>query len=68
MATAEPIEVGLLEHTVPAQMSQTHVVILEAGVIGLTIAHVLTDNASFKVTIIAQDLPKDITSQGFASP
>ncbi|KAH9030977.1 nucleotide-binding domain-containing protein [Lactarius hengduanensis] len=49
-------------------MSQTHVVILGAGVIGLTIAHVLTEDAGFKVTIVARDMPEDLTSQGFASP
>jgi len=52
----------------PAHMSQTHVVILGSGVIGLTIAHVLTEDAGFKVTIVARDLPEDITSQAFASP
>ncbi|KAH8989183.1 nucleotide-binding domain-containing protein [Lactarius hatsudake] len=49
-------------------MSQTHVVILGAGVIGLTIAHVLTEDAGFKVTIVARDMPEDLTSQAFASP
>jgi len=49
-------------------MSQTHVVILGAGVIGLTVAHVLTEDPGFKVTIVARDMPEDITSQAFASP
>ncbi|KAI9444753.1 nucleotide-binding domain-containing protein [Lactarius indigo] len=49
-------------------MSQKHVVILGAGVIGLTIAHVLTEDAGFKVTIVARDMPEDLTSQAFASP
>jgi len=49
-------------------MSRTHVVILGAGVIGLTVAHVLTEDAGFKVTIVARDMPEDLTSQAFASP
>lgn len=49
-------------------MSQTNVVILGAGVIGLTVAHVLTEDPGFKVTIVARDLPEDLTSTGFASP
>jgi len=50
--------------------SQTHVVVLGAGVIGLTVAHVLTEGggSDFKVTIIARDMPEDLSSQGFASP
>lgn len=49
-------------------MSQTHVVILGAGVIGLTVAHVLTEDENFKVTIVARDMPEDFSSQAFASP
>jgi D-amino-acid oxidase len=49
-------------------MSRIHVVILGAGVIGLTIAHVLTEDVGFKVTIVARDMPEDLTSQAFASP
>jgi len=49
-------------------MSQTNVVILGAGVIGLTVAHVLTEDPGFKVTIVARDLPEDLTSTAFASP
>lgn len=49
-------------------MSRTHVVVLGAGVIGLTVAHVLTEEAGFEVTIIARDMPEDLTSQAFASP
>lgn len=49
-------------------MSQTNVVVLGAGVIGLTVAHVLTEDPGFKVTIVARDLPEDLTSTGFASP
>lgn len=56
----------------PAHVSQTHVVILGAGVIGLTIAHVLTEPSKgsnlFKVTIMARDMPEDLSSQAFASP
>jgi D-amino-acid oxidase len=55
----------------PTHASQTHVVILGAGVIGLTAAHVLTQGDSsnlFKVTVVARDMPEDLTSQAFASP
>jgi D-amino-acid oxidase len=51
--------------------SPTNVVILGAGVIGLTVAHVLTEGKGsnlFNVTIVARDMPEDLTSQGFASP
>jgi glycine/D-amino acid oxidase-like deaminating enzyme len=55
----------------PTQPSQTHVVILGAGVIGLTSAHVLTEgegSSLFKVTVVARDMPEDLSSQAFASP
>ena len=51
--------------------SPTNVVILGAGVIGLTVAHVLTEgegSSLFNVTIVARDMPEDLNSQGFASP
>ena len=51
--------------------SPTNVVILGAGVIGLTVAHVLTEgegSSLFNVTIVARDMPEDLTSQAFASP
>jgi D-amino-acid oxidase len=54
-----------------AHTPQTQVVILGAGVIGLTIAHVLTGGEGsnpFKVTILARDMPEDLNSQAFASP
>ncbi|KAI0783302.1 nucleotide-binding domain-containing protein [Abortiporus biennis] len=46
-----------------------HIVILGAGVIGMTIAHVLSTRhpSSFKITIVARDQPEDVT-QAFASP
>ncbi|EMD32657.1 hypothetical protein CERSUDRAFT_161651 [Gelatoporia subvermispora B] len=48
----------------------TNVVILGAGVIGLTIAHVLTTNSpdAYNVKIVARDMPEDLASQAFASP
>ena len=55
----------------PPHASQTHVVILGAGVIGLTAAHVLTEGEgsnTFDVTIVARDMPEDLSSQAFASP
>ena len=51
--------------------SPTNVIILGAGVIGLTVAHVLTEGKGsnlFNVTIVARDMPEDLTSQAFASP
>ncbi|TFY82000.1 hypothetical protein EWM64_g2012 [Hericium alpestre] len=46
-----------------------HVVILGAGVIGLTVAHLLSRDAEwYKVTILARDMPEDLDSQAFASP
>lgn len=46
------------------------VVILGAGVIGLTVAHVLSSQApnAYKITIVARDLPGDSDSQAWASP
>jgi D-amino-acid oxidase len=46
------------------------VVILGAGVIGLTIAYVLSSDPSnaYKITIVARDMPEDVDSQGWASP
>ena len=51
--------------------AKTNVVVLGSGVIGLTIAHVLTEGANaeqFAVSVVARDLPEDIHSQGYASP
>jgi 2-polyprenyl-6-methoxyphenol hydroxylase-like FAD-dependent oxidoreductase len=51
--------------------SPTNVIILGAGVIGLTVAHVLTEGDGsilFNITIVARDMPEDLNSQGFASP
>jgi D-amino-acid oxidase len=46
------------------------VVIIGAGVIGLTIAYVLSSDPSnaCKIVIMARDMPGDIDSQGWASP
>jgi len=46
------------------------IVIIGAGVIGLTIAHVLSSDSSnaCKIIIIARDMPEDTDSQGWASP
>lgn len=52
--------------------AQRKVVILGAGVIGLTIAHILSFDQSneYNVTIIARDMPGDLDmdSQEWASP
>lgn len=46
------------------------VVILGAGVIGLTVAHVLSSQApnTYNIIIVARDLPGDFDSQAWASP
>ncbi|KAI0673753.1 nucleotide-binding domain-containing protein [Trametes maxima] len=51
-----------------AQPAQIPVVVLGAGVIGLTVAHVLSKNARYKIKVVARDLPQDLDSQAFASP
>lgn len=50
--------------------SAPEVVILGAGVIGLTIAHVLSSSSrnAYNVKIVARDMPEDLDSQSFASP
>ena len=46
-----------------------HVVVLGAGVIGLTTAHVLSSRHSdYKITIVARDLPDDLSGQAWSSP
>ncbi|KAI0640029.1 nucleotide-binding domain-containing protein [Trametes polyzona] len=47
---------------------KTQVVILGAGVIGLTVAHVLSKDERYKIKIVARDMPEDMDSQAFASP
>ncbi|TKY88332.1 hypothetical protein EX895_002684 [Sporisorium graminicola] len=46
---------------------QSHVVVVGAGVLGLTDAFELRERG-YKVTILARDLPQDSFSQAFASP
>ena len=49
-------------------MSMTpHIVVLGAGVLGLTSAYVLRERG-YSVTVLARDLPQDAFSQSFASP
>jgi len=47
-----------------------HLVVLGAGVIGLTVAYLaVTDpDVAFKVTVVARDMPEDMDSQAWASP
>ncbi|CAL1694500.1 unnamed protein product [Somion occarium] len=47
-----------------------HIVIIGSGVIGLTIAQVVTTRFpdKYRVTIVARDTPEDLTSQAFSSP
>ena len=53
-----------------ATTGPVEVVILGAGVIGLTIAHTLLTSSpdAYKIKIVARDLPGDLSSQAFASP
>ncbi|KDQ63019.1 hypothetical protein JAAARDRAFT_29013 [Jaapia argillacea MUCL 33604] len=54
-----------------ANTKQREVIIVGAGVIGLSIAHVLTSDpsASYKITVVARDLPdQHMDSQAWASP
>ncbi|KAF9245856.1 hypothetical protein BU15DRAFT_85524 [Melanogaster broomeanus] len=52
------------------EASQRQLVVLGAGVIGLTVAYLAaTDpDVSFKVTVVARDMPEDMDSQSWASP
>lgn len=51
-------------------MATQKVVIMGAGVIGLTIAHTLLSDAlnDYDITIISRDMPEDLDSQGWAGP
>ncbi len=51
-----------------SESSQTQVVVLGAGVIGLTVAHVLSKNGRYKIKVVARDTHQDLDSQGFSSP
>ena len=45
------------------------IIVLGAGVIGLTIAHVLSDDPANKVAVVARELPDvHLFSQGWSSP
>ena len=50
-----------------ADTEKKTVAILGAGIVGLTSAYVLLERG-YSVTILARDLPWDVTSQHFASP
>ncbi|KAH9837235.1 nucleotide-binding domain-containing protein [Rhodofomes roseus] len=52
------------------QDGPVEVVILGAGVIGLTVAYTLltTSPNAYKIKIVARDMPDDLSSQAFASP
>jgi glycine/D-amino acid oxidase-like deaminating enzyme len=45
-------------------------VVLGAGVVGLTIAYLAAsaEDVPFKILVIARDLPEDMDSQAWASP
>lgn len=48
---------------------QRKILIIGSGVIGLTIAHVLSEKPKeYSITIIARDLPEDLDSQQWSSP
>lgn len=51
--------------------SPKQLVVLGAGVIGLSVAYLAAthhDVGPFKVTIVARDMPEDMDSQAWASP
>ncbi|KAM5535827.1 hypothetical protein V8D89_010445 [Ganoderma adspersum] len=48
--------------------SDIEVIVLGAGVIGLTVAHVLSENGQYKIKVVARDTHQDLDSQGFSSP
>ncbi|KAL4070699.1 FAD dependent oxidoreductase [Scleroderma citrinum] len=50
--------------------SPKQLVVLGAGIIGLSVAYLATTrlDAAFKVTIVARDMPEDMDSQAWASP
>ena len=51
-----------------SESSQTQVIVLGAGVIGLTVAHVLSENGRYKIKVVARDTHQDLDSQAFSSP
>jgi hypothetical protein len=50
--------------------TEQSLVVLGAGVLGLTIAYLaaLADDVSFNIKVIARDLPEDMDSQAWTSP
>ena len=48
--------------------SETQVIVLGAGVIGLTVAYVLSENERYKIKVVARDTYQDLDSQAFSSP
>ena len=48
--------------------SETQVIVLGAGVIGLTVAYVLSENEQYKIKVVARDTYQDLDSQAFSSP
>lgn len=55
------------QQTAPAPTHPVDLVVLGAGVIGLVIAHELTD-AGYRVGVVGRDMPQDKESAAFASP
>ncbi|KZP28841.1 nucleotide-binding domain-containing protein [Athelia psychrophila] len=51
-------------------MAPQKVVIMGAGVIGLTIAHTLVSDSlsDYDITIVSREMPEDLDSQGWAGP
>lgn len=49
--------------------AQHKILIIGSGVIGLTIAHVLSEKPErYSITVVARDLPDDLDSQQWSSP
>ena len=53
-----------------AETFQEHLVVLGAGVIGLTVAYLAATDprVTFRLTVVARDMPEDMNSQAWASP
>ena len=52
----------------PKDAQQRTILVLGSGVIGLTAAHVLSEDPANKITVLARELVDHFSSQGWASP
>lgn len=70
MSGAKSLVAPLLLSTMSSTKAEQSLVVLGAGVLGLTIAYLaaLADDVSFNIKVIARELPEDMDSQAWASP